>query len=434
MTVALKISNLSKMYRLGTVGTGTLSHDLNRWWAMLRGKEDPTLKIGQINDRTKTSAGSSSSTENTQSSGPDYVWALRDINLDVEQGEILGIIGRNGAGKSTLLKLLSRVTAPTTGSIKARGRIASLLEVGTGFHPELTGRENVYLNGAIMGMTREEVEKRLDEIVEFSGCAKYIDTPVKRYSSGMMVRLGFAVAAHLECEILIVDEVLAVGDVEFQKKCIGKMQDVGAAGKTVLLVSHNMNTIASLAQRSALMSHGKLVTVGETPEMIERYRIGCVGQTAAIETAEFINPEKAKTNRLARAKVVTSENDGKHHWGEPCEFRFEFEIGEPRRQMCFSFQIVNSSDLPVCHIWAFDQNPLRESAGTHVMTAKVPSLKLFQGEYKIRTFLTDRSGNEMLDRHDGICSFEVAMGDMSRSNYPWQKGDCVYLEEFEWSM
>ena len=228
MSIILKAENISKQYRLGTVGTGTLSHDLNRWWHQVRGKEDPYLKVGAINDR---------STKATE----DYVWALRDINFEVKQGEVLGIIGKNGAGKSTLLKLLSRVTAPTTGSIKTKGRIASLLEVGTGFHGELTGRENIFMNGAVLGMTKDEIKSKLDEIIAFSGCEKYIDTPVKRYSSGMTVRLGFAVAAHLEPEILVVDEVLAVGDAEFQKKAIGKMQDLSTGeGRTVLFVSHNM--------------------------------------------------------------------------------------------------------------------------------------------------------------------------------------------------
>ena len=259
MSTVLKVENVSKMYRLGTVGTGTLSHDLNRLWARVRGKDDPALKIGTANDRT-------------QSGGGKHVWALKDINLEVEQGEILGIIGRNGAGKSTLLKLLSRVTAPTTGSIKARGRIASLLEVGTGFHPELTGRENVYLNGAIMGMTRPEIKKRLDEIVEFSGCAKYIDTPVKRYSSGMTVRLGFAVAAHLESEILIVDEVLAVGDFDFQKRCITKMREISSgAGRTVLFVSHNLSSIRNLCSKATLLAQGGIQETGDVDEVLSAY-------------------------------------------------------------------------------------------------------------------------------------------------------------------
>ena len=210
-----------------------------------------------------------------EDSGGDYVWALKDVNLDVSEGKILGIIGRNGAGKSTLLKLLSRVTAPTSGNIRVKGRLASLLEVGTGFHPELTGRENIFLNGAILGMTRAEIRKQLDAIIDFSGCAKYIDTPVKRYSSGMYVRLAFAVAAHLESEILIVDEVLAVGDAEFQARCIGKMQDVSQqSGRTILFVSHNMGAVKKLCPQSALMRHGQLVNFGDTQEIINDYFAG----------------------------------------------------------------------------------------------------------------------------------------------------------------
>jgi lipopolysaccharide transport system ATP-binding protein len=284
MSIALKVEDVSKMYRLGNVGTGTLSHDLNRFWAKLRGLPDPNLKIGAINDRTESGNG-------------DYVWALNDINLEVQQGEILGIIGRNGAGKSTLLKLLSRVTAPTTGSIKTRGRIASLLEVGTGFHPELTGRENVYLNGAIMGMTRPEIKKRLDEIVEFSGCAKYIDTPVKRYSSGMTVRLGFAVAAHLESEILIVDEVLAVGDAEFRKKCIGKMQDVGKLGRTIIFVSHNMASVNRLCSRVAVLKNGEVEGVGETGEVVSKYLSFILGKHQCHSTRRHFSFRKCSRYR-----------------------------------------------------------------------------------------------------------------------------------------
>lgn len=244
--IAIRVEDLSKQYRLGVVGTGTLSHDLNRWWYKVRGKEDPYLKIGEENDRS--TKGSS-----------QYVWALKDINFEVKQGEILGIIGKNGAGKSTLLKLLSRVTSPTTGAIKTKGRIASLLEVGTGFHEELTGRENIFLNGAILGMSKAEIRSKLDEIIAFSGTERYIDTPVKRYSSGMRVRLAFAVAAHLEPEILIVDEVLAVGDAEFQKKAIGKMQEVsGGGGRTVLFVSHNMGAVKSLCNRGIYLKNGSV--------------------------------------------------------------------------------------------------------------------------------------------------------------------------------
>lgn len=257
--IILKAENISKQYRLGQVGTGTLSHDLNRWWYQIRGKEDPYLKIGDLNDRS-TKAES------------DYVWALQDINFEVERGEVLGIIGKNGAGKSTLLKILSRVTAPTTGSIKFGGRVASLLEVGTGFNGEMTGRENIFLNGAILGMTKKEIASKIDEIIDFSGCERYIDTPVKRYSSGMYVRLAFAVAAFLEPDILIVDEVLAVGDAEFQKKAIGKMQDISRhGGRTVLFVSHNMDSIMRLCNKSIFLKNGRIINYDNTSKVIDNY-------------------------------------------------------------------------------------------------------------------------------------------------------------------
>lgn len=263
MSTAIEFNNISKQYRLGLVSTKTLSHDLNRWWTVnVRHKEDPYLKIGDTNDRT--SHGNS-----------EYVWALKDIDFKVEQGDVVGIIGKNGAGKSTLLKLLSRVTGPTTGSICARGRIGSLLEVGTGFHPEMTGRENIFLNGAILGMTKQEIASKLDEIVDFSGCERYLDTPTKRYSSGMTVRLGFAIAAHLDPEILVVDEVLAVGDAEFQKKAIGKMQDVSRGeGRTVLFVSHNMTSIKSLCKRGIILQNGMLVDDGPIDPIVTHYLRG----------------------------------------------------------------------------------------------------------------------------------------------------------------
>jgi len=259
MSVVIKVENLSKQYRLGSVGTGSLAHDLNRTWHRMRGKEDPYLIIGEVNDRTTTG-------------NSDYVWALQDINFEVKQGEVLGIIGRNGAGKSTLLKILSRTTTPTTGSIKIKGRVASLLEVGTGFHPELSGRENIFLNGAILGMTRQEIKSKFDEIVDFAGVERYIDTPVKRYSSGMYVRLAFGVAAHLEPEILIVDEVLAVGDAEFQKKALGKMKDVSTKeGRTVLFVSHNMAAIQNLCDKGMVMNAGKVMFNGTATTAVEKY-------------------------------------------------------------------------------------------------------------------------------------------------------------------
>lgn len=271
--VVIKLENISKQYRLGYVGTRSLHGDFNRWIAKIRGKEDPYLKIGSENVLNNTN-------------GDDYVWALRDINLEVKHGEILGIIGKNGAGKSTLLKLLSRVTGPTTGTIKVKGRIASLLEVGTGFHGELTGRENIFLNGAILGMTKQETQRKLDDIVDFAGIARYIDTPVKRYSSGMYVRLAFSVAAHLEPEILVVDEVLAVGDVEFQKKAIGKMQDVSQQdGRTVLFVSHNMAAVRNLCKNGILLSNGRIEKTGEISEVVDFY---LADNAAEVEDCSFV--------------------------------------------------------------------------------------------------------------------------------------------------
>ncbi|HMG09239.1 MAG TPA: ABC transporter ATP-binding protein, partial [Mucilaginibacter sp.] len=259
MAKVIKVENLSKAYQLGDFGTGTISRDLERYWARLKGKEDPFLKIGETNDRT--TKGES-----------DVVWSLKDLNFDIEQGDAVGIIGRNGAGKSTLLKILSRVTSPTSGSIKVKGRIASLLEVGTGFHPELSGRENIFLNGAILGMRKAEIKRKFDEIVDFSGVERYIDTPVKRYSSGMYVRLAFAVAAHLESEILIIDEVLAVGDAEFQKKCLGKMGDVSKGeGRTILFVSHNMGAIQKLCDKGLLMVNGFITKNGGMEEICQEY-------------------------------------------------------------------------------------------------------------------------------------------------------------------
>jgi lipopolysaccharide transport system ATP-binding protein len=296
--VILKAVNISKQYRLGLVGTGTLSHDLNRLWAKIRGKEDPYLKVGAVNDRSAAATS-------------DYVWALQDINFEVKRGEILGIIGKNGAGKSTLLKILSRVTSPTTGSIKTKGRIASLLEVGTGMHPELTGRENIFLNGAILGMTKTEISSKIDEIVEFSGCQMYIDTPVKRYSSGMRVRLGFAVAAFLEPDILVVDEVLAVGDAEFQKKAIGKMQDISnTSGRTVLFVSHNMAAVKNLCTRAIVLKNGVSTFNGNTNEAVEFY----LNNTDSLSTkfSLFTKAHKPKLNtrevELIYIKSISSNN------------------------------------------------------------------------------------------------------------------------------
>lgn len=264
MSTVIKVENLSKQYRLGLVGASTFREDTQRWWAKLKGKEDPFLKLGVENDRTLRDESK-------------FVWSLKDIDFKVNQGDVLGIIGRNGAGKSTLLKILSKVTAPTTGSVKVKGRIASLLEVGTGFHPELTGRENIYLNGAILGMRKHEITRKLDEIIAFAGVEKYVDTPVKRYSSGMYVRLAFAVAAHLESEILIVDEVLAVGDADFQKKCLGKMGEISKGdGRTILFVSHNLSAMRNLCSRAILLTNGKLSLDDNISKVVESFQIGAI--------------------------------------------------------------------------------------------------------------------------------------------------------------
>jgi lipopolysaccharide transport system ATP-binding protein len=308
MSVILKAENISKQYRLGKVGTGTLSDDFKRWWYGIRGKEDPFLKVGGVNNR------SAKATE-------DYIWALRDINFEVEEGEVLGIIGKNGAGKSTLLKLLSRVTSPTTGSIKTKGRIASLLEIGTGFHPELTGRENIFMNGAVLGMTKTEIISKLDEIIAFSGCEMYIDTPVKRYSSGMKVRLGFAVAAHLEPEILVVDEVLAVGDADFQKKAIGKMQNLSKGeGRTVLFVSHNMASIKKLCSKSLVLENGEIGFIGHVLDGLEFYKCSRsksviftpslregIKNSSIIKNVQFFNDKRQEISTILSGNVLNIE-------------------------------------------------------------------------------------------------------------------------------
>ena len=331
---AIQFENVSKQYRLGLVSTGTVSHDLNRWWTMnvLR-REDPYLKVGEINDRS-------------HKGNSEYVWALKDINFSVEEGDVVGIIGKNGAGKSTLLKLLSRVTTPTTGTIKARGRIASLLEVGTGFHQEMTGRENIYMNGAIMGMTKAEITRKFDEIVEFSGCERYIDTPVKRYSSGMTVRLGFAIAAHLEPEILVIDEVLAVGDAEFQKKAIGKMQDVSSSqGRTVLFVSHNLPAVRSFCRSGVLLNNGQLSFIGTADECVDYY----VSSKRSNMSKRVVLTDRDRDlhfNRGLEIVEVTMENDNLHVVSnEPLLFSVKIRINDDNINVfTLGLHFVNSED------------------------------------------------------------------------------------------
>ena len=364
--IAIKLENISKQYRLGIVSTGTLSHDLNRWWANIRGKEDPNLKIGDSNKLAK--------------SGGDYVWALKDINLEIKKGEILGIIGKNGAGKSTLLKLLSQVTGPTTGQIKVNGRIASLLEVGTGFHPELTGRENIFLNGAILGMRKWEIKNKLDEIVDFAGVAKYLDTPVKRYSSGMYVRLAFSVAAHLEPDILVVDEVLAVGDADFQKKAIGKMQDVSkGGGRTVLFVSHNMNSINTLCTSAVMMKNGQIIKKGLTQEIVNHYLFN----ENSVKTSVKWNNENAPGNefsKLLSAKLVDSNNSSIDFIDIDTEvgIEFEYEIFSNKYQFVPNIHIFTNKNECV---FVSASSSSTSEVGIHKATMWIPKKILNVGTY-----------------------------------------------------
>jgi lipopolysaccharide transport system ATP-binding protein len=369
--IILKAENISKQYRLGQVGTGTLSHDLNRWWYRIRGKENPYLKIGDANDR---------STKGTS----DYVWALQDINFEVQRGEVLGIIGKNGAGKSTLLKILSKVTAPTTGSIKSRGRIASLLEVGTGFNPELTGKENIFLNGAILGMTKKEIASKIEEIIEFSGCERYIDTPVKRYSSGMTVRLAFAVAAFLEPEILVIDEVLAVGDAEFQKKAIGKMQDISrTGGRTVLFVSHNMAAVKSLCTRGIVMENGKVKFEGNIEEAIDEYLNDSVNNAfrkwsiSQAPTADFVRLLEVKV--LNKNKEITIN----HSIIDEIEIEFTYEITNENRLFTHGFNLFNNHNIHILSSHDKDSLTLQSALlkGIYSKTITIPGNFLAEGGY-----------------------------------------------------
>lgn len=365
MSTILKAENISKQYRLGTIGTGTLGDDLKRWWYKFRGREDPFLKVGAINDRSSHA-------------DEDYVWALRDINFEVKQGEVLGIIGKNGAGKSTLLKLLSRVTAPSTGSIKTKGRIASLLEIGTGFHPELTGRENIFMNGAVLGMTRNEIKSKMDEIITFSGCEKYIDTPVKRYSSGMTVRLGFAVAAHLEPEILVVDEVLAVGDAEFQKKAIGKMQDLSSGeGRTVIFVSHNMTSVRNLCSRAILLDNGQVKSDGNVSKVLQQYLQTKSGRI------EWKGKDGEDNIQLIETKVYSNEKEIFKN-SEEITISMKFVVQENFNDLVIGCSIFSSVGGPLVGMLYNDYNNYSEiGPGLYEVLFVIPPYTLATGGYEI---------------------------------------------------
>lgn len=369
MRKTIKVENLSKAYQLGQFGTGTISHDLNRWWALFRGKDDPYLKIGEekyINSHGKS----------------DVVWSLKNLNFEVEEGCAIGVIGKNGAGKSTLLKILSQVTAPSTGLVKVKGRISSLLEVGTGFHPELTGRENIFLNGAILGMRKKEIASKFDEIVDFSGVERYIDTPVKRYSSGMYVRLAFAVAAHLESEILIVDEVLAVGDAEFQKKCLGKMGEISKSiGKTVLFVSHNMDSVRNFCKNSLILKNGMLQHFGSTDECIEIY-----GETININKHQWMGSKGGNGCMLKSTKIYNLENSEFDN-SQDLYIEIVFEVKEEIRDLVVGFNLFSKNDekLACCVVDDYNPSPtIHYKPGIFLKTFKIPSWTLAEGGYRIK--------------------------------------------------
>ena len=421
--IAIKFENVGKLYQLGVVGTGTLSHDIRRWWiTSVRHKEDPYLKIGETNDRA--SKGKS-----------DFVYALKDINLEVHQGDVLGIIGKNGAGKSTLLKLLSRVTYPSTGKIYTRGRIASLLEVGTGFHPELTGRENIYMNGCILGMRKAEIDRKLDEIVDFSGCERYLDTPVKRYSSGMMVRLGFAVAAHLEPEILVVDEVLAVGDAEFQKKAIGKMQDVSKGeGRTVLFVSHNMATIKSLCVDGILLENGRIKYTGQAIDVVNYYLLEGSVETDCIVSI-FDSPKRLIGMKKALKMVELRNKDGETT-NSFCQDEDIF--------LYVSYDASGLSDIAGCGFIIYSEDAVRVGGGNTYMAFPPPhklprsakicfrihSKQFTPGRYNFTVSIGSHQ-SILVDKVEHCISFTIEPSDIYGNGYILTKEDGVSAIRFD---
>ena len=419
--VAIKIENVSKQYRLGLVSTGTLSHDLNRWWATkVMRREDPYLKIGEVNDRT--TKGSS-----------DYVWALKDINMEIKQGDVVGIIGKNGAGKSTLLKLLSRVTAPTTGTISYKGRIASLLEVGTGFHPELTGRENIYMNGAIMGMNKAEITRKLDEIVDFSGCERYLDTPVKRYSSGMTVRLGFAIAAHIEPDILVVDEVLAVGDAEFQKKAIGKMQDVSRGeGRTVLFVSHNMAAVKNLCKTGYILKNGMVEYRGAIEGVIDRY-LTEQEQRSQLALNEVVDRMGNGAIRLFDIQFADRNGNVKDHFNVGDEFVIKVKITTTKRYensgtSQLDIGINNSLGERVTWLSTYlysDKIELKEGC----VSFYIPKLMLNEGSYNVN--LCSLVDGELADWVGNVAKFQVDYNDYFRNGRVMPPNQGYYITDFK---
>jgi len=415
----ISVENISKTYRLGQIGTGTFANDLKVWWARQLGEPNPLLKIGQSDHGNQV--------------GND-LWALKDVSFTVEQGEVLGIIGRNGAGKSTLLKILSRVTAPTSGRIRVNGRIASLLEVGTGFHPDLTGRENVYLNGAILGMKRKEIDRKFDEIVAFSEVEKFIDTPVKRYSSGMYVRLAFAVAAHLDPEILVVDEVLAVGDAEFQKKCLGKMGDVSKEGRTVLFVSHNMAAVSALCRNGIVLQGGNLAGFYPVNEAINFYIANGVNLVSHVSPKERIDRQGNGKARISDVKILNSANEAISQVplnNGALSFQIEVEGKEAIRSAWAAIGIYDA--LNRCILW-LDSQALNlefsiKEGGNHISCTTSPDFAFTKGPYNINVAIFQ--GKDMLDYLPSVTSFDVIDGDFYGTGKISGGNPAVYVKQ-EW--
>jgi lipopolysaccharide transport system ATP-binding protein len=361
--------------------------------------------------------------------GDNEIWALNHVAFEVLPGEVLGIIGRNGAGKSTLLKILSRITEPTTGRIEIRGRVGSLLEIGTGFHPELTGRENIFLNGAILGMSRREIGRKFDEIVGFAELDRFIDTPVKRYSTGMYMRLAFAVAAHLESEILFVDEVLAVGDSVFQKKCLGKMGDVARAGRTVLFVSHNMEAIAAITNRGLVLSKGQLLYEGTTMDALAQYQ-----RLTRVEGLSYAEAASAGEPRITRVELRTSNPDNVQVHGESMEIHFEIVSPVAINGASLSFLICNPLKQPITNLWTFDsERPMCRRPGRFHLVCRIPKLRLYMGHYSLTAYFSERPGGVRFQTLEGICPFEVVM--YGRTNdFGWHPGSCTYIEDSDWQI
>lgn len=426
--VTVRVENLAKVYRIGVAEkrheslAGALATAVRSPLQNLR-----TLRRLSRFDDGETAKAMASSTS-AGGNGSDVYWALRDVSFEVRRGEAIGIIGRNGSGKSTLLKILSRITEPTAGRATIHGRVASLLEVGTGFHPDLTGRENVYLNGTILGMRKREIDAKFDEIAAFSGVETFLDTPVKRYSSGMRVRLAFSVAAHLDPDVLIIDEVLAVGDAEFQKKCLGKMEHVRGEGRAVLLVSHDMNSVSVLTSECLLLHQGACVARGPTRDVIRKYLEG-----GAPSEQVFRAAPRNDAPSVTAVEVLTSEPNGVQSNGRPLRLAFEVHSPTTLRSAGFSFQIIDAMGRPVIHAWRFESEwPLLRQAGTHRMTCIFPKLRLYMGRYSLTTHLAEAQGGKHFETRENVCSFEVAMLFQQR-DWSWRPGDCQYLEDVEWS-